>query len=169
MIIIKVEKKIGRATSVVRRRIDSSVSNSSGCRSRFLRTVSIITIAPSTRIPKSIAPSESRLAGISVSCIRIKAINRDNGMVSATSNAPRQLPRNRISTSTTSTIPSNRVWETVCKVVSTRLVRSIKTCRWVPLGNVSLFSSSTARCTPSSTCEGFSPRSICTIPSTPSE
>ena len=169
MIIIKVEKKIGRATSVVRRRIESSVNTSSGCRSRFFSTVSIITIDPSTRIPKSIAPNDNRFAGISVTCIRIKAINRDNGMVKATSNAPRQFPKKRISTSTTNTIPSKSVCETVCKVVFTKSVRSINTWMRVPSGNVSLFSSSTAACTPSSTCDGFSPRNIWTIPSTPSE
>ena len=104
VIIINVEKKIGRATSVVRRKIESSVNTSSGCRSLFFKTVSIITIATSTKIPKSIAPKESRFAGIFVTCIKIKAINRDKGMVKATNKAPRQLPKNKISTKTTNTL-----------------------------------------------------------------
>ena len=53
---------------------------------------------PSTMMPKSIAPSESRLAGMLVRCIRMKAISSDSGMVMATMSAPRTLPRNRIST-----------------------------------------------------------------------
>ena len=79
--IMTVEKKIGRATCVARRITPSLVSSASGRLSRFLRIVSIITIAPSTRIPKSIAPNESRLAGISVTFIRIKATSSDSGIV----------------------------------------------------------------------------------------
>ena len=166
--IISVENRIGRATSVARRTTPSLESSTSGRLSRPLRIVSIITIAPSTSIPKSIAPSDSRLAGISVIFIRIKAINSDNGIVTATSSAPRQLPRNRINTSTTSSIPSNSVCDTVCSVVLTRSVRSMNGWIETPSGNISPFSSSTASCTPCSTCEGVCPRSICTIPSTPS-
>ena len=81
--------------------------------------------------------SERRLAGISVRCIRIKAISKDAGMVIETSNAPRQLPKNRISTITTNAIPINSVWETVSKVVSTRLVRSRKVCIRTPSGKIS--------------------------------
>ena len=40
---------------------------------------------------------------------------------------------------------------------------------WVPFGSISLLSSSTALCTFFNTREGFSPRNICTMPSTPSE
>ena len=88
-------------------------------------------------IPKSMAPSDRRLAGISVRCIRIKAISKDTGMVIETSNAPRQLPKNKISTITTNAIPINSVWETVSKVVFTRLVRSRKVCIRTPSGKIS--------------------------------
>ena len=88
-------------------------------------------------IPKSMAPSDRRLAGISVRYIRIKAISKDTGMVIETSNAPRQLPKNKISTITTNAIPIKSVWETVSKVVSTRLVRSRKVCIRPPSGKIS--------------------------------
>ena len=62
----------------------------------------------------------------------------------ATNSAPRQLPKKRIKTSTTKTMPSINVCETVCKVVFTNSVRSIKGWMRVPSGRISLFSSSTA-------------------------
>ena len=110
---MSVEKKMGRATSVVRLMIESSVNISSGWRSRFFKMVSIMTMAPSTIMPKSMAPNDSKLAGISVTCIRRKAMRSANGIVNATNSAPRQLLRNKMSTSTTSIIPSNRVCDTV--------------------------------------------------------
>ena len=79
-----------------------------------------------------------------VRCIRIKAISSESGIVIATNSAPRQLPKKRIKTSTTKTIPSINVCETVCKVVFTNSVRSMKGWMRVPSGRISLFSSSTA-------------------------
>ena len=144
VIMTMVEKRIGRPTSLARCAMLFSSRYCLGLSSRFLRIVSSITIAPSTIIPKSIAPSDRRLAGISVRCIRIKAISNDTGIVIDTNNAPRQLPRNRISTRNTKAIPISKVWDTVLKVVSTKLVRSKKVCILTPSGNVSLFNSSTA-------------------------
>ena len=55
----------------------ASVSASSGFSSRFRRMFSSTTIAPSTMMPKSIAPSDSRFAGMSVTAIRMNAMSSD--------------------------------------------------------------------------------------------
>ena len=56
---------------------------------------STITTAPSTTMPKSSAPSDSRLAGMPFSFRQVAANSSENGMVSATMIAPRTFPRNR--------------------------------------------------------------------------
>ncbi len=60
---------------------------------------STITTAPSTTMPKSSAPSDSRFAGMPLRFRQMDANSSEKGMVSATMNAPRILPRkiNRIS------------------------------------------------------------------------
>ena len=83
-----------------------------------------ITQAPSTIIPKSIAPKERRFAGMPISFIRIKANNKENGMVKATTNADRKFPRKSTNTMMTIETPSNKVCETVSRVLSTNDVRS---------------------------------------------
>jgi len=103
--IISVAKNIGFATSATRFAIPASSNGSFGVSSRFFKMVSIITIVPSTIIPKSIAPSDNRLAGILVSHIKIKAISNEIGIVIVASNAPLGLPRKIISTPITSNIP----------------------------------------------------------------
>ena len=81
------------------------------------RTVfSTMTTAPSTTIPKSSAPSESRFAGMWLTLSQMEANSRENGMVSATISAARILPRNNNRTMVTSTIPSPRLCITVCRV-----------------------------------------------------
>ena len=122
--------------------------------------VSIITMAPSTSMPKSTAPNESRFAGIPVSFISTKATSNAMGMVMATTSDPRKLPKNIINTTITSNMPISRVCETVLSVSPTRLVRSRNGCIFTPLGRISLFSSSIEVWTRSSTSDGFSPRSI---------
>ncbi|MNK70526.1 hypothetical protein D3C87_899500 [compost metagenome] len=164
-----VAKKIGLATSAIFVVKVCSNNGASGFSSLFFRMVSSITMAPSTIIPKSIAPKDNRLAGISVKCINIKAINNESGMVMATNRAPRQLPRKRISTRMTSTIPSSSVLDTVCRVLSTRLVRSRTTCILTSFGRILLLSSSTAAFTPANTLEGFSCFNSNTMPSILSE
>ena len=139
-----VEKKIGRATSAAISPIDFSCNTSRGLSSRFLRMVSIMTIAPSTIIPKSIAPNDSRFAGIFVKCIKINAISNAIGIVIATNNAPFQLPRKIIRTMITNVIPSSNVWETVFSVVVTRLVLSRNARILTPSGKRFSFRSSTA-------------------------
>ncbi|MNV23120.1 hypothetical protein D3C71_1141220 [compost metagenome] len=166
---ISVAKNMGLATSAIFCAIVFSCSRPSGSSSLFLRMVSSITMAPSTIIPKSIAPKESKLAGIWVKCIRIKAINKDNGIVMATKSAPRQLPRKIIRTKITKIIPSRRVLETVCRVLSTKLVLSSTTCIFTSSGRIFSFSSCTVAFTPANTSEGFSFFNSRTIPSILSE
>ncbi|MNS94999.1 hypothetical protein D3C72_1292370 [compost metagenome] len=82
------------------------------------------TTEPSTRMPKSIAPKDSKLAGILKWCMKMKAISRASGIVSATMAAARGLPRYSSSTSATSSMPSPRVNPTVCRVASISELRS---------------------------------------------
>ena len=153
---MRVAKKIGLATAAIRSTAVSRLSISVGRSSRRRIIVSIITIDPSTRIPKSMAPSESRLAGTSVKCIRINATSNDIGMAIATRNAARGLPKKQISTAMTSNIPNSNVCETVCKVVFTKWVLSITGLICTPCGNAPcVLSSSTAACTCSKTADGF--------------
>ena len=53
---------------------------------------SVTTIAPSTMTPKSRAPSEKRLAGILVKCIRMKTAANAKGMVVAAMSALARAP-----------------------------------------------------------------------------
>ena len=85
---------------------------------------STMTTAPSTTMPKSSAPKESRLAGMCLKLRQMAANSRENGMVSATIKAPRALPRNRNRIRATSAMPSVRLCSTVCVVKCTRLLRS---------------------------------------------
>ena len=94
-------------------------SSGRGRRARALTwrsTFSTITTEPSTSIPKSSAPSERRFAGTWVASRRIEAKRSANGIVAATISALRTLPRNKKSTPVTSSIPSARLWSTVCVV-----------------------------------------------------
>ncbi len=114
---MRLAKKIGRATCSAADRASLSDSSASGCASRRLRIVSTSTIDPSTMIPKSIAPSESRFAGMFVRCMHMNANRSDSGMVSAMSSAPRMLPTNSSTTTVTRMSPSDKVREMVWTVV----------------------------------------------------
>ena len=72
-----------------------------------------MTTEPSTTMPKSSAPSDSRLAGICRRSSRMDANSSENGMVAATISALRTLPRNTNSTMVTSSMPSARLCSTV--------------------------------------------------------
>ena len=69
--------------------------------------------------------SESMLADILVRLIRMNAITMASGMVTATTRALRQLPRNMINTMQTRPMPSSTVWATLLMVAWTRFSRSI--------------------------------------------
>ena len=77
---------------------------------------STMTTAPSTTIPKSSAPSESRFAGILLKSSQMEAKSSENGIVSATMKAARTLPRKRKRMMVTRIIPSARLCSTVCRV-----------------------------------------------------
>ena len=70
---------------------------------------SIITTEPSTTMPKSSAPSESRLAGMWIRSRQMAANSSAKGMVSATMMAPRTLPRNRNRMMETRIMPAVRL------------------------------------------------------------
>ena len=107
---IRVAKKIGRATWLVADLTSSSVNSSVGFASRRRRMFSVTTIAPSTITPKSSAPSDSMLADIWAAFIRTKMETTASGMVTATTSALRGLPRNSIRTTITRPMPSSTVW-----------------------------------------------------------
>src|SRR3982751_2098184 len=70
---------------------------------------SIITTEPSTTIPKSSAPSDSKFAGMCRRSRQIEANSSENGIVHATTSAPRKFPRNRNRISETSRITFGQV------------------------------------------------------------
>ena len=72
-----------------------------------------MTTAPSTIMPKSIAPIESRFAGMCAQSRQMKEKSSANGIVTATISAVRTLNRNRPSTTSTSTMPRSRFRSTV--------------------------------------------------------
>ena len=78
---------------------------------------STMTTAPSTIMPKSIAPIESRLAGMCAQSRQMNANSSANGIVTATISAVRTLKRKMPSTTSTRIIPRTRLASTV-RVVS---------------------------------------------------
>ena len=82
-----------------------------------------MTTAPSTMIPKSMAPMESRLAGICRQSRQMNENSRANGMVTATISAVRRLNSMIPRISKTSSMPRSRFLSTV------RVVSSIRPCR----------------------------------------
>ena len=85
---------------------------------------STITTAPSTIIPKSIAPIDSRFAGMFAQSRQMNENSSANGMVTATMSAVRTLNRKRPSTTSTSTMPRTRFRSTVRVVSWMSCVRS---------------------------------------------
>ncbi len=80
--------------------------------------------APSTMMPKSIAPSDSRFAGMPRIVRPMKVASSDSGIIAATIADARRLPRNTNSTTVTSAAPSSRFVNTVRSVVPISQVRS---------------------------------------------
>ena len=100
-IIIVTEKKISRPTSCAAIKVILIMPSflSSTVALRYLRIrCSAIIQAPSTIIPKSIAPSESKFAGMCANFINIKAKSKENGIVAVTTKAALILPKNKIKT-----------------------------------------------------------------------
>ncbi len=83
----------------------------------------MITVASTTR-PKSMAPTDSRLADSPLSVITSTAKNRAKGMVRATITALRRSPRNSHCTTKIRTMPSSMLCSTVWVVTAIRSERS---------------------------------------------
>ncbi len=83
---------------------------------RWRKTFSIMMTVESTTMPKSIAPSEMRLAGVLVNFIPAKATSSAMGMLMAVRSAARALPRKKNRTIVTRNMPSIALWSTVCVV-----------------------------------------------------
>ena len=136
--IITTEKKISLPTSCA----ESSViliipsSFSSWVAFIYLRIkCSAITQAPSTITPKSMAPRDSRLAGIPVNFIMRNANNIAKGIVAATTKAARKLPNTSTNKIITMDTPINTVSATVSKECSIKKLRSYKTRSLTPFGS----------------------------------
>ena len=80
--------------------------------------------APSTMMPKSIAPSDSRLAGTPMIFRPRKVASSASGITTTTARLARRFDRNRYSTSDTSSAPSTRLRNTVDSVLPISQVRS---------------------------------------------
>ncbi|MDT4853750.1 hypothetical protein FQZ97_880270 [compost metagenome] len=130
------------------------------------KTVSTMTSVPSSSRPKSMAPSEIRLAGKPWILSMVKAKRKESGITVATITVVRQLKRKMKTTTETKTIPSTRFLVTVCTVAFTSSVRSIKASIFTSPGKISLFSSAIFSFNRGITSPGFSPRNIITTPCT---
>ncbi len=91
---INIEKKVGRPTSeaadsTVENRVFRSAVRGSADRRETMCSVTIT--APSMMMPKSIAPSDSRLAGTPHRCRPRKVDSRASGIIAATISAARAL------------------------------------------------------------------------------
>ena len=101
-------------------------------------------------MPKSSAPSESRLAGMCSRSRQVAAKSSENGIVSTTMIAPRTLPRKANRMMATRIMPSVRLCSTVCVVKCSRSLRSMNASSVTPLGRICAFSCFTFSFTPSS-------------------
>jgi len=92
VMMISTAKVSGRATSTAACCTSRATRAPRGRRSASRRTMfSVMITAPSTMIPKSIAPRESRLAGIPRRSMKMNANSSERGMVRATMRAARML------------------------------------------------------------------------------
>lgn len=128
---ISVPNRLGWITSLAPARIVSILSSSVSRRPRRCcasasrrRQFSTMITAPSTMMPKSIAPRLIRLALTLLSTMPDIVISMESGMTQAVISAARILPRIRNRTTMTSAAPSRRFFATVAMVASTRWVRS---------------------------------------------
>ena len=154
------------STMVCRRSRSASRPPFRRCRSASsLRQFSTMMTAPSTMMPKSIAPRLIRLALTRVSTMPVIVNSIASGITQAVTIAARMFPRTRNSTAITSSAPSTRFFSTVSMVASTRRVRSYTVRATTPSGRDFLTSSSLAatRC---ATARLFSPISSMAVPST---
>ena len=131
MMMIALEKSIGWPSSIavffsaLSRHIAPACAGlwSSRPKASFTIRASTSTTALSTIIPKSIAPSDMRLADTPRASIRMNAKRSDRGITVATMSEAFQLRRKIISTPITSSAPTVRFSITVFTVCSIRSLR----------------------------------------------
>ena len=99
---------------------------------------STIITAPSTIIPKSIAPKLIKFPLTPKWFIKITAKSIESGITDATINPARRLPRNSINTNITINAPSKRFLVTVPIALSTNLPLSMNASATTPSGKVLL-------------------------------
>jgi len=82
----------GRATSMAACWTSRTTRRPVGlCCERWRRMFSVMMTAPSTMMPKSMAPRDRRLAGMPRRSMKMKAKRRESGMVTVTMRAARML------------------------------------------------------------------------------
>ena len=117
---ISTPKSTGRATSIAALRINAtrppSLESSAPPAARRRTKLSIITTAPSTISPKSMAPSDIRFAEMPNSRIPMKPTSIESGMTAATMSAARTSRKKMKRTAMTSRQPSMRLLRTVAEV-----------------------------------------------------
>ena len=124
---MSIENKVGRPTSLVASMISclrSESDMSSGSRCRRCMMFSITITAPSTMMPKSMAPSDKRLAGTPMNLSPKNVARSDRGITKTTAKLALRLDKNRYSTKDTSSAPSTRFLNTVVRVLPMSHVRS---------------------------------------------
>ena len=104
-------------------RLSSDSDSSVVCDSQRKIASTMITVASTIR-PKSIAPTDSRLADSPRNTRMMTAKNSANGIVAPTIKALRRSPRNIHCSSTMRMIPTTMLCSTVAVVTSIRSLRS---------------------------------------------
>ena len=115
---------VGRRTSIAASRTTSIRGRPPPPWAMWRTTFSIMMTELSTTSPKSSAPRLRRLPAMPNRSIPEKAKSIDMGIAHATMSPARRFPRNRNSTATTRSPPSNRLLRTVSMTWSTSSVRS---------------------------------------------
>ena len=87
------------------------------------RTASTTITAPSTTMPKSMAPSDIKLAETPAHRMQPRAKSSESGITLATTSPARRLPNRTMSTKTTMSPPSMRLRLTVLRARPTRSER----------------------------------------------
>ena len=124
---ISIENSVGRPTSLAASMMTlrrSALVMASFLSDSRCMMFSITITAPSTMMPKSIAPRLSKLAGTPMILRPRKVDSKASGMITTTARLARTLDRNKYNTSATSSAPSTRFLNTVVRVLLINQVRS---------------------------------------------
>ena len=131
--VMTTEKKIALSTSTAPVRIQPSLSLSLAWRpggilgawwAIWRKIFSTMMTVPSTMMPRSMAPTDSRLADSPRITVIITASSSATGIVAATISAQRRSPRNTHWMRKISAMPNTRLCRTVRTVIATRSPRS---------------------------------------------